>query len=182
MRGFTNLRRAGIAIALAAVSGAIAPMLASAPTYAAGASVSASPSSVPAGGTVRFSGSVPTSSCSGPVTVTDSSALFQPDGFGPQAPLSSSGAFQVNFRVPTSTPPGTYSVGLRCGGGNVGVSTSLRVTSQVPAVPSGAPQAGEGGASQGGHATGWIAGGVIATILAGLLGGVTALRWRRSRA
>jgi len=156
----------------------------SSPADASSASVSLRPPSIRAGATRRFSGVVPTSgtpSCAGPVTLTDSSALF-PGGFGPQAALSSSGAFHVNFHVPSSTPAGTYTVGLRCGGGNVGASTSLRVTSQVPVVPSGAPRAGLGGASHGGNAAPWIAGGVIATVLAGLLGGATALRWRRSRA
>jgi hypothetical protein len=94
-----------------------------------GNSLSVSPSTIRAGGTVTFSGVVP-SGCqqSSPVTLTDSPSLFPPDGFGPQASRNANGAFQTNFTVPSSTPPGTYSVGGRCGGGNIGVSTSLRVT------------------------------------------------------
>jgi hypothetical protein len=137
MRGLNHLRRGGVAIALAAGFVAIAPMVASAPAQT-GASVTVSPASTPAGGTVMFSGVVPASgtpSCApGDATLTSDAALFPPDGFGPQAPRDATGAFQVDFQVPASTAPGTYSVGVRCGGGNVGVSTSLTVTS-APAVP-----------------------------------------------
>jgi hypothetical protein len=68
--------------------------------------------------------------------------------------------------VPTSTPPGTYDVGLRCGGGNVGVFASVHVTAQVQQVPTGAPQAGMGGASSAASPDGWIASGVIASLVA----------------
>ena len=139
MRGLNHLHRAGVVIALAVVGGAIAPVLSSAPAFPAGASVTVSPASTPAGGTVSFNGVVPTSgtpSCApGPATLTDSAALFPPDGFGPQASRNASGAFHVTFHVPGSTPPGTYSVGLRCGGGLVGVSTSLTVTRARAATP-----------------------------------------------
>lgn len=141
MHGLSHLRRAGVVIALAVGGGVIAPvLLAPGPAFPAGASVSVSPSSIPAGGTVRFSGVVPTSgtpSCApgNAAILTDTAALFPPDGFGPQASRNASGAFHVSFRVPGSTPPGTYTVGVRCGGGNVGVSTHLRVTSARPAAP-----------------------------------------------
>lgn len=145
MRGLSHLRRAGVVIALAGMSGVIAPVLSSVPASSAGASISVSPSSTPAGGTVSFSGVVPTSgtpSCEpGDATLTSDAALFPPDGFGPQAPRDASGAFQVNFHVPATTPAGTYSVGVRCGGANVGVSTSLTVTSAQGAAPMrGAPR------------------------------------------
>jgi hypothetical protein len=55
------------------------------------------------------------------------SELFPPDGFGPAVRRSPSGWFATVYAVPSSTPPGTYRIGLRCGGGNVGVSTTLRV-------------------------------------------------------
>jgi hypothetical protein len=144
MRGLGRLRRAGVVIALAVVGGAIAPVLAATPASPAGASITVSPSSTPAGGTVSFSGVVPTSgtpSCApGPATLTDTSALFPPDGFGPQASRNASGAFSITFHVPASTPPGTYSVGIRCGGANVGVSTSLTVTSSRAAPVPGRPR------------------------------------------
>jgi hypothetical protein len=67
--------------------------------------------------------------------------LFPPDGFGPEAARSSKGAFALSYTVPTSTPPGTYQIGVRCGGGLVGVTAGLKVT----AVPVGAPATGAGG-------------------------------------
>jgi hypothetical protein len=143
MRGLSHLRRGAAALALAVGIVAFAPMLASAPAQAA-ASVTVSPSSTPAGGTVKFSGVVPTSgtpSCApGDATLTSDAALFAPDGFGPPAPRDAMGAFQVNFQVPASTPPGTYTIGVRCGGGNVGVSTSLTVTSAAATPMQGAPR------------------------------------------
>src|SRR5438132_12571389 len=47
--------------------------------------------------------------------------LFPPDGFGPTAARDSHGAFALTYTVPTSTPAGTYQIGARCGGGNIGV-------------------------------------------------------------
>ena len=135
----------------AAVSATIALMaFAGGPAYAgqnADGSISVSPSVVAAGGTVRITGSVnpqgcPTSDSAIPVA-TDS--LFPPDGFGPATARDSQGAFALNYTVPTSTPAGTYQVGLRCGGGNVGVTASLRVIAD----PIGGPAAGAGGTAHG---------------------------------
>jgi len=141
MRGFNYFRRAGVVIALAMMGGAVAPALLPGSAFPAGSSITVSPASVPAGGTVSFSGVVPTSgtpSCApGPATLTDSSALFPPAGFGPQAARNAIGRFHVTFHVSASTPPGTYSVGIRCGGGNVGVAASLTVTRARPAAPVG---------------------------------------------
>lgn len=96
--------------------------------------ITVSPNSAAAGSTVTISGNVPVSgtpSCpaSDGVQLTSSAALFAPDGFGPQATRDASGNFQVQFLIPSSTPAGSYSVGMRCGGGNVGVTASLTVTS-----------------------------------------------------
>jgi hypothetical protein len=75
--------------------------------------------------------------------------------------------------------PGLYSIGLRCGGGNVGVSARLLVTAQVQKVPVGAPQAGLGGASTSdSNAAGWAVAGAVAMIFAGFL--VFAITRRRS--
>jgi hypothetical protein len=100
---------------------------------AAEADISVSPSTVRSGDPVVISGLVPTSgqpSCpaSDTVILTSVAALFPPDGFGPHTSRSTTGAFRTIYTVPTSTPPGTYRIGLRCGGGNVGVGASLRVT------------------------------------------------------
>jgi hypothetical protein len=141
VRGLDYIRRAGVVIALAVTVGAVAPALLPGSAFPAGSSISVSPASIPAGGTVSVSGVVPTSgtpSCApGPATLTDSAALFPPDGFGPQAARNASGQFHVTFHVSASAPPGTYSVGVRCGGGNVGVATSLTVTRARPAAPIG---------------------------------------------
>lgn len=148
------------------------------PAAAAAGTVTVSPSVVPAGGTVTVSGSVSVADCpaSTPVILTDT-ALFPPDGFGPTVARNASGAFSTSYTVPASTPAGAYSVGLRCGGGNVGVSAAVRVTPQVSQVPSGAPQAGLGGASRSDRPSmGWIAAGV-SFLLVGCL--VTFGLWRR---
>jgi type 1 fimbria pilin len=107
-------------------------------------SISVSPSTVSPGGTIHISGTVSTQGCpqSDDATITDSSALFPPDGFGPSVPRASNGDFAIDYTVPTSTPPSTYTIGIRCGGGNVGVSAQLHVVG----APSGAPQTGMGGA------------------------------------
>ena len=145
---------------------ASAAMLLAAPAYAAKASISVSPSTVSAGSTVHISGSIPVKKCpaSDGATVTGEAALFPPDGFGPNATRDSSGAFAVDYVVPTSTPAGTYTVGLRCGGGNVGVGASLTVSS----VPAGGPATGAGGTA--GHSSSlWTALGAAALLLAGLV-------------
>jgi hypothetical protein len=168
------------------MGGCFSVLLFAAPAAAA-SSVSVSPSTVPSGGTVVISGMIPTSgaqSCppGDAAIITSTAALFPPDGFGPRASRSATGAFRVSYTVPTSTPPGIYSIGLRCGGGNVGVHTSLRVTGQVQHIPTGAPPAGLGGASGGNHTEGWLVAGAAAAVLAGILAGATAWRRRRLRA
>ena len=94
-------------------------------------------------------------------TVTSEAALFPPDGFGPSAPRDSSGQFALDYTVPTSTAPGTYLVGLRCGGGNVGVAASLTVA------PSGGPATGAGGTAASSSSP-WTAVGGAFLLLAGL--------------
>jgi hypothetical protein len=95
-----------------------------------GSTISVRPNVVAAGHQVRISGSTPVSDCPAEdaAILTSTAALFPPDGFGPAVPRNSSGAFSVVYRVPASTPAGLYQIGFRCGGGNVGVFASLRVT------------------------------------------------------
>jgi hypothetical protein len=172
----------GRVIGVVAVSGLSAVVLLATPASAAGGTVAVSPAVVAVGGTVRVSGSVSTTACPLPdrVTLTSTAALFPPDGFGPVASRNAGGAFAISFSVPTSTPPGTYSIGLRCGGGNVGVSANLRVIAQVSQIPVRAPQAGFGGASPpDGRAAGWAAAGAVA-LVAGLLMLITVVRRRSS--
>jgi hypothetical protein len=136
-------------------------VLTAAPAYAKSASITVSPTTVSAGGTVHISGSIPVNKCpaSDGATVTGEAALFPPDGFGPTATRDAHGNFAVDYTVPTSTPAGTYDVGLRCGGGNVGVSASLTVTSPV-----GGPATGAGGTAHGSSL--WTAFGIACLLLA----------------
>jgi hypothetical protein len=158
----------------AAVAGLAAAMLGAAPAYAAKKpSVSVSPSTVSAGGTVHISGSIPVQGCpaSDGATVTGLDVLFPPDGFGPTATRDSNGDFALDYTVPTSTPADTYSVGIRCGGANVGVAASLTVTS-----PAGGVGTGAGGSAHGSVL--WTAFGAGCLFLAGF---VVALRRRAAR-
>jgi hypothetical protein len=107
-------------------------------------SIVVSPTSVENGDTVTISGHVipdlgvggVPGECSEQVHLTSSAAFFPPDGFGPQVPLDADGDFETTYTVPGDTPAGTYQIGMRCGGGNVGASASLQVTSPAaPAVP-----------------------------------------------
>jgi hypothetical protein len=100
-------------------------------------SITVSPSTAAQGDMVTISGNVPPSpgECSEQVRLTDAE-LFPPDGFGPLVPLDANGDFETTYTIPTQTPPGAYSIGMRCGGGNVGVSATLHVTqAAAPAAP-----------------------------------------------
>jgi hypothetical protein len=115
-------------------------VVAATPVAAAGSTITVSPSTVPAGGTVTISGSVPTTgtgSCApgDGVTLTSTEALFPKGGFGATVPRTSSGSFSTTYVVPATTPSGSYQIGMRCGGGNVGVSATLTVTGAAGAVP-----------------------------------------------
>lgn len=108
-----------------------------APAAAAGATggsarLSVRPHSVHPGGRVVIAGLIPTrgpQACpaADQAIATSTAALFPPDGFGPAASRSASGHFRITYQVPSSTPPGSYRLGARCGGGNVGVSATLQV-------------------------------------------------------
>jgi hypothetical protein len=168
---------ASIALILTALAG---------PAAAAASVIVVSPSTVAAGGTVTVSGVIATSgtpSCApgDAAIITSTVGLFPRGGLGPQAARSVTGAFRVSYMVPISTPPGIYVVGFRCGGGNVGVTAALRVVAQVQQVPVGAPQAGLGGASAGGNATGWFGAAAVCAAIALLLVGLS-LRRRRIHA
>jgi hypothetical protein len=147
----------------------VALILAAGPADAgqnANGSISVSPTTVPAGGVVHISGSVSTQACSASdaATLTSDSALFPPDGFGPSATRDAQGAFAVDYTIPDSTPAGTYQIGIRCGGGNVGVTASLSVTAD----PVGGVATGAGGAA-GRSATPELALGLGGLMLAAIL-------------
>src|SRR5579859_6738800 len=122
----TSTKRAGRIVAMAAASAALITTLLASPAVATGASIMVSPATVPIGGDVTISGVVPTTgpaSCPQPdgVTITSTAQFFPGDGFGPTVSRDATGAFQVVYTVPASTPPGMYAIGMRCSGGNVGV-------------------------------------------------------------
>ncbi len=132
-------RTARRAAAGMAVSSVLVLTVFMAPAGAAAASITVSPTTAVAGATVTITGSIPTTgtpSCdaSEPVTLVSSTGLFPQGGFGPTAARDASGAFKIAYTVPTSTPAGSYDIGMRCGGGLVGVSAALQVTAAAPAV------------------------------------------------
>jgi hypothetical protein len=131
----------------------------------ANGSITVSPSAVSPGGTVHISGSVSIQGCpqSDAVTLTSTSALFPPDGFGPDVNRDANGRFATDYTVPTSTPTGAYRIGMRCGGGNVGITATLQVTA-----PTGGPATGAGGAARGSSVT-WTLVGLGCLALAGAL-------------
>jgi hypothetical protein len=125
----------------------------------AAASITVNPSTVTPGDTVTISGNVPVDACtaSDPAQLTSTADLFPPDGFGPQAPRDASGDFTTTYAIPASIAPGTYSIGIRCGGGNVGVTADLQVAATGTAFISVSPTTEAAGASAS------IAGGVPIT-------------------
>ena len=92
-----------------------------------------SPTSAAPGAVVTFSGNVPVvgaEACAAgdDAELTSNAALFPAAGVGPRATRDSGGSFHVAYTIPTGTGVGTYTVGMRCGGGNVGVSVTLTVS------------------------------------------------------
>ena len=95
--------------------------------------ITVSPTSAHPGDAIAISGLVPTTGTAAcpsgdAVVLTSTAALFGPDGTGPQATRDASGNFGITYKIPGSTPTGSYTIGMRCGGGNVGIQTALQVT------------------------------------------------------
>jgi hypothetical protein len=134
MRRFLTMILAITATALVAVGVAAAAAETASPPSAgrreAQATIAASPSTAAPGSTVTVSGNAAPApgECSDGVTITSTSALFPPDGFGPVAPMATDGDFETTVTVPADTPPGSYQIGARCGGANVGIGATLEVT------------------------------------------------------
>ena len=104
--------------------------------------VTVTPAVVGRGGLVIISGSVSPVTCPVPgggapggSILTSDNGLFPPDGFGPDLPRNASGGFSTPYTLPITVTPGTYTVGLRCGGGAVGAFANLLVTSQQVSAP-----------------------------------------------
>lgn len=117
-----------------------------APATAADATLHVSPHTVPAGGTVQVSGTCEPHSVGYVLSsafVHDASHDFAGVG-AVQFSTNSGGAFSVSAQVAAGTAPGSYSVGARCGGGNLGITATLTVTAAAGSAPTAVP-AGSGG-------------------------------------
>jgi hypothetical protein len=105
-------------------------------TPASANSITVTPSSVSAGGTVTLSGDILVNGkpgCGAPGTVTLLSPAFV--GLGEFAgegavdlPVDATGHFSAQVTLHTSVAVGTHMITGRCGGGNMGVSATLTVT------------------------------------------------------
>jgi LPXTG-motif cell wall-anchored protein len=128
----TTSHLAARVVALLALATALVLGVQAAPAGAQQAALTVSPSTAAPGHTVTFSGNVPVTGpdeCApGSVRITSTPGLFPPDGFGPEVPRDANGDFETTFTIPANTPPGSYQIGVRCGGGNVGISATLDVT------------------------------------------------------
>jgi hypothetical protein len=117
------MKRVGSAAAVAVV------LIAAGSALAAPVHLVVSPSSVAAGGVVTVSAS--SSPCLRRDQVTLISTAFPGHAFGGEGAVNgrvgSHGSFSVRTRIRAALRPGSYHVGARCGGGNLGVSASIRV-------------------------------------------------------
>lgn len=148
---------------------------------AATASLHVSPGSVPAGGSVHVTGNCGEPSTGGfaisSAFLHDASHDFA--GVGAVSfTTDATGAFSADAQIPAVKSPGTYTITGRCGGGNIGVSATLVVTT-AGGVPTGVP-AGSGGRAAATGAAGWessvLLGGVGVLLLAAGAAGVVRLR------
>ena len=116
---------------LACLGGVLACSLAAA-LPAATPSLSVAPASIRAGGTVRLMGSADGCTPGSNVFLLSGAFVRRHEFAGVPAVLAKvrpGGAFKVWTTIPRARRPGRYVVTARCGGGNLGVSVSLRVRS-----------------------------------------------------
>jgi hypothetical protein len=113
----------------AALAGGLASSL-----TAATPSLSVSPAAVRAGAEVRLSGSADGCTAGSKVFLLSRAFVRRHEFAGVPAVLANvhaGGAFKVWTTIPRSRRPGRYVITARCGGGNLGVSVSLRVRSSA---------------------------------------------------
>ncbi|HEV7171514.1 hypothetical protein [Pedococcus sp.] len=128
-----------------------------APALAApGASLAVSPSSQHAGGSVQVSGTCEAGTSGFAISsafVHDATHDFAGVGAAPFT-TDSQGRFATTAMIASATTPGSYTVSARCGGGNIGVTATVMVTSRssVPSAPTQVP-AGTGGLAATGSGT-----------------------------
>jgi hypothetical protein len=102
------------------------------PLSAATPSLSVSPASVRAGGTVRLSGSADGCAAGSNAFLLSRAFARRHEFAGVPAVLARvhpGGGFKVWTTIPRSRRPGRYVITGRCGGGNLGFAVSLRVRS-----------------------------------------------------
>lgn len=129
-------RTAGALVAVALVLGIVVGT----PGFVSAASINVSPGTVAPGGNVRLSGDVlagGTPGCEVPGTVTLISDAFagleEFAGVGAvNLPVDATGTFDSTVTLTSSVAAGTYSIGGRCGGGNLGVSATIVVGALPP--------------------------------------------------
>jgi hypothetical protein len=123
------LNRGVLLAAPVACAALISPALASGPT------MSASPNPVQRGHVLRLYGSIPGCPAGDQVTLISKAFSHRHDFAGVPAVFGHVGAhhaYSVRTTIPAARKPGRYSVTGRCGGGNLGVSVTLRVQSSNP--------------------------------------------------
>jgi threonine dehydrogenase-like Zn-dependent dehydrogenase len=119
--------RVRAAVALAAV--ALAAVIA-AQALAAAATILASPSTVRRGHVVRVHGTVHGCPRGDQVTLISKAFSRRHEFAGVpavSATVGTGGNYSVRTRIPSRRSPGRYGITGRCGGGNLGVSATLRV-------------------------------------------------------
>jgi hypothetical protein len=116
--------RTGSAIGLACAALAV-------PAFASSSTIIATPNPVHPGSSVRVHGVVPGCPRGDQVTLL-SKAFGRAHEFAGinavYARVGARGAYSVSTRIPLSRKPGRYTIGGRCGGGNLGVLRILRVS------------------------------------------------------
>ncbi len=129
-------RQTAAVVATGLVAGAL---VGAAPAAAATASISVSPASVAAGGTVTVSGSAAGGCPQGSqVTLISQAFSAQHEFAGVPAIFATTGpggSFSTSTQIPSNRAAGSYTVSGRCGGGNLGKQATLRVTAGSATLP-----------------------------------------------
>jgi hypothetical protein len=122
---------------------AIVGIMVASPGLVSAASINATPSTVVPGDTVRLSGDIlidgaPGCDVTGTVTLISEAFAGLDEFAGVGAvylTLDATGHFDSTVTLSASVATGTYSIGGRCGGGNLGVSATIVVGALPPTGP-----------------------------------------------
>ena len=141
----------GTAALTTVLCGLAAPALA-----ASGASIAVSPATQHQGGSVQVSGSCEANTSGFAISRAffhDAAHEFAGVGAAPFT-TDGMGHFSTTAMISSAAMPGSYTVSARCGGGNIGVTATVVVTSRssTPSVPTQVP-AGTGGLAARGSGT-----------------------------